>query len=397
MIAVDRNVMLKAMSLAALGTDVRTTKVPILRSIRVQANGALSLTATDLNMEIEARCAYSGDEAAPFLIEQPGALAHMLRHADGADVAMRPGNGSKEPLGIDAGDIAVEAKPEYHVDDFPVARPITQASFAATLAPAHIDLLRRVAIAMSKEETRYYLNGVYLHRVDEWTVRAVATDGHRLVVASLPLMDCSDALNGVIVPRDAIHVLTGPLAKSDGFAMRIGDVTPRNADSDLAPSTDMTRFEVETTISGVSVRMTSKLIDGAFPDYTRVIPQGEPVSITVDAKALRRAVRALSVSGSRVPVLRLRFHHEGVDVETASSVATLSGRMRVAAEGYPVKGGPRQIEVGFSGQYLTDLMKVFTGDRIVFGLDQESAASAPVSVSDPADSGIFAVQMPLRL
>ncbi|QIG79971.1 DNA polymerase III subunit beta [Stakelama tenebrarum] len=397
MIEVERKTMLQAMELASMASMSRST-IPVLTALKAQANGALSFTGCDLNMAVEARCSYSGDAAAPFLIQNPRAVRHLLNHAGGKSVKLTPGEGGKDPLGIAAADIRAESSQDFHVDDFPVTPPISNVAFSATLAPAHIDALRRVSRAMSKEETRYYLNGVFLHRINEWTVRAVATDGHRLIVAALSLIDCDMPLDGVIIPRDAIKLITGPLSKGDGMAFRIGNAAPANAAGDLAPTTAMTQCEVEARIGDVAVRLTSKTIDGIFPDYSKVIPRGEGVVVSVATADLRRAVQALTLPGGGYPALRLSFSPKGcLEIETTSSARAvgLSGKMCIDVEGFPEKRAG--FAVGFNSHYMADLLAVLHGERIEFQFDLEHLDSAPAIVRDPADESLFAVQMPVRV
>jgi DNA polymerase-3 subunit beta len=259
------------------------------------------------------------------------------------------------------------------VEDFPVmsagALP-WQFSLAAKDLRA---LIERTRFAISTEETRYYLNGIYLHAARDNGVellRAVATDGHRLASVQVPLPAGATGMAGVIVPRKCV----GEVYKL------LDDVTDVIA---VALSDTKIRFDIG------AATLTSKLIDGTFPDYERVIPAGNDRMLDVDRRAFAEAVdRVSAIASDRSRAVKLSIS-EGTLVLTATSPDQGS-----ASEELEVRYSGESVEIGFNSRYLLDIAQQIEGDSARFML---ADAASPTMISAVGDANALYVLMPMRV
>ena len=264
-IVIERGDLLRALGHVTSVVERRTT-IPILSNVLIRATGdMLEFKATDLEREVI--------EQAPAKISAPGAItvpAHMLH-----DIVRKLPDGSQVELSRDAerdrvtlssghSRFALQTQP---AEDFP---DLAAGEMTHTFEVGADDLKRlidKTRFAISTEETRYYLNGIYLHVAatgNKPTLRAVATDGHRLAQVELARPNGADGMPGVIIPRKTVNELHR-LIEDGGTTVSVG-VSPAKI-----------RFEAGT------VTLTSKLIDGTFPDYGRVIPQGDRKSTRLNS------------------------------------------------------------------------------------------------------------------
>jgi DNA polymerase-3 subunit beta len=371
-LSIERARLLKALNHVQSVVERRNT-IPILSNVLMTAEGAsLRLGATDLDMEIvetaEADVERSGQVTAP---------AHTLyeivrKLPDGALVRIEHGGGDPR-LTVSAGRSRF-ALPALPAADFPA---LGAGSFETTFViepEALVRLLDRTRFAISTEETRYYLNGVYMHAAKDGvhgpTLRAVATDGHRLALAEYTLPEGAAGMSGVIVPRKTVQEVRRLLDDAQGLA-------------EIA----LSDAKIRVTVGGVV--LTSKLIDGTFPDYTRVIPKNNPRILVLANKAFQDAVdRVATVSAERTRSVKMAVDAERVVLsvthpETGTATEELAGD-------YPHD----PIEIGFNARYLLDVAaQIGTGDAQFEFAD----AASPTLVKDKGDDGVQYVIMPLRV
>jgi DNA polymerase-3 subunit beta len=228
-------------------------------------------------------------------------------------------------------------------------------------------LIDSASYAISHEETRYQLNGIYLH-VYDGKLRAVATDGHRLARAESELPEGAANIPGVILPRKFLGELR-KLAEVDGF---------------IDVSLSDTRIQVSTD----GVTLTSKLIDGTFPEYERVIPRGNDKVLTIGTKEIAAAVaRVAAVTAEKGSPVKLDVQRRLLIVSSSSEQHN-SAREEIETE---YAGEP--VEVGFNSRYLSDTLAVCGAETVFTMLD----GNAPVVVTDPANpAGLFVI-MPMRV
>jgi DNA polymerase-3 subunit beta len=246
--------------------------------------------------------------------------------------------------------------------------------FSFTLAADELKtLIDRTRFAISSEETRYYLNGIYLHAALSNGVpvlRAVATDGHRLARVEVPLPAGAAGIPGVIVPRKTVAELRKLLEES-------------SPDIDVSLSETKIRFSFDNAV------MTSKLIDGTFPDYERVIPADNDKVLEVDCRAFSHAVdRVSAISSEKSRAVKLSLEKGGLTL-SASSPESGSAQEELEAA---YDSGP--IEIGFNSRYLLEILAQIEGDAAHFAL---ADAASPTVVREVSDSSAVYVLMPMRV
>jgi DNA polymerase III subunit beta len=373
-LTIERAPLLKSLGYVQSVVERRTT-IPILSNVRLEAQGdELLLTATDMDLTLVSR------EAAE--IAEPGTTtvaAHTLyeivrRLAEGAVIELEQPNGSTD-MHLRSGRSSF-VLPALAADEFPAMNEedlgVSFELSAATLRK----LFDKTRFAMSSEETRYYLNGVHLHATRgegaAATLRAVATDGHRLARVETPLPEGAKGIPPVIVPK-----------KTVGEVRRLLEALDQDAEVGIALSPSRIRFQIGTTV------LVSRLIDGTFPDYERVIPQANDKVALVDARAFAVAIdRVATVATDKVRAVKLGFGDGRV---VASAVSAEAGRAHDEVD-CELSGG--EIEIGFNARYVMDITQQVQGDTI--RLEMASAAS-PTLIRDPEDVATIYVLMPMRV
>ena len=234
-------------------------------------------------------------------------------------------------------------------------------------------LIDKTRFAISTEETRYYLNGIYLHTASSGkaqTLRAVATDGHRLAQVELPLPAGAAGMPGVIIPRKTVQELHRLLEDA-------------SAEIQVAVSPAKIRFGIGT------VTLTSKLIDGSFPDYGRVIPQGNDKELRVSNAEFTSAVdRVSTIASERGRAVKLNIASEKLTL----SVNNPEGGSATEEIVIDYKASP--LEIGFNARYLLDIASQLESDDVVFKL---ADPGSPTMVRDGADQSALYVLMPMRV
>ena len=272
-VILERSNLLKSLNHVHRVVERRNT-IPILSNVLLQANGAsLEMKATDLDLEVS--------EATPANVERAGATtvpAHLLydivrKLPDGAEVMLKTDeDGNAMSVVSGRSSFRLQCLPQ---SDFP---ELSAGSFSHTFrleAQALKGLIDKTQFAISTEETRYYLNGIFLHTIEsagKLMLRAVATDGHRLARAEVEAPAGSENMPGIIIPRKTVSEIQKLLDAPD-----------------VAVTTELSDTKIRLTIG--SVILTSKLIDGTFPDYQRVIPSGNDKTLTIDSPELCRRRR----------------------------------------------------------------------------------------------------------
>lgn len=368
-LTIERAALLKSLSHVQSVVERRNT-IPILSNVKLAADGGmLSLTATDMDIDIV--------ETTPAQVVTDGATtapAHTLydivrRLPDGSQIEL---DAAGESMTLRSGRSKFSL-PCLPIDDFP-AMSDNDLPHSFELAAADLRaLIDRTHFAISTEETRYYLNGIYLHATEsdgEKVLRAVATDGHRLARVETPLPEGAGDIPGVIVPRKTVAELR-KLIDETGTAVAI------------SLSDTRIRFAFDKAV------LSSKLIDGTFPDYQRVIPQDNDKQMTVDRRILVDAagrVSAISTEKSRA-----------IKLEVAQSTLVLSATSPdngSATEEVEVGFESSPIEIGFNSRYMLDILDQIKGDEASFLM---SDASSPTIVSDNGDTSALYVLMPMRV
>lgn len=370
-ITIERSDLLKALTHVQSVVEKRTT-IPILSNVLITADGGeLKLTATDLDIEASDSAAAKVDKAGAITASAHTLFDVVRKLPDGADVALTT-DPERGILHIQAGRSKFELLTLPASDFQPMGRDDAPTKFSVDTA-ALKRLIDKTRFAISTEETRYYLNGVYLHVADadgKKVLRTVATDGHRLALAEIPAPEGSAGLTGVIVPRKAVAELRRLLDSGEESV-------------EIAASDAKITFRVGRAI------LTTKLIDGSFPDYGRVIPKGNDRLLTVDNKTFEQAVdRVATVSGERSRSVKLTLSEDNIKLSVTHS-ETGAGQEEMEAD---YKAG--DLEIGFNARYLLDIASQIEDENAVFEFKD---GASPALVRDPKDPSARYVLMPLRV
>jgi DNA polymerase-3 subunit beta len=370
-VTVERAALLRSLGHVHRVVERRNT-IPILANVLVKAEKAgLNLKATDLDLEvietIAAEVAPAGSTTVP---------AHMFyeivrKLAEGSQVILESAS-DRAVLAIRAGRsrFTLQTLPE---SDFPdlAAGDMTH---KFTLPAADLKrLIDKTQFAISTEETRYYLNGIYLHMAGSGktaTLRAVATDGHRLAQSDLALPAGAAGMPGVIVPRKTVI-----------------EVQRLIEDSEAEVAIQLSTAKIRFTIG--DVLLTSKLIDGTFPDYARVIPSGNDKELVVDKKDFEAAVdRVSTVSSERGRAVKLSLTGGKLVLSVTNPD---SGS---ATEELEVEYDADPIDIGFNSRYLLDIAAQLDGEVAILKL---ADPGSPTLIQDKDAKGALYVLMPMRV
>jgi DNA polymerase-3 subunit beta len=370
-LTIDRAALLKALAHVQSVVERRNT-IPILSNVLLQAGkGKLSLSATDMDLAVvetvPANAGKAGSTTAP---------AHTLydivrKLPDGSEVELEAVP-DKAQLVLRAGRsrFTLACLP---VEDFPVMSD-GDLPHSFSLAAGDLKaLIDRTRFAISTEETRYYLNGIYLHATTAdgaAVLRGVATDGHRLARVQLALPEGAAKMPGVIVPRKTVGEIRKLLDEHDGTV-------------EISLSETKIRFAVG------PITLTSKLIDGTFPEYERVIPQNNDKIMEVRCKEFAQAVdRVSTISTEKSRAIKLAMS------KGALTLSATSPEAGSATEEIEVSYSAAPIEIGFNSRYLLDITEQMSGGDAQFAM---ADAGSPTIVRDVADASALYVLMPMRV
>ncbi|MGE8134766.1 DNA polymerase III subunit beta [Novosphingobium subterraneum] len=371
---IERATLLRCLSHVQSVVERRNT-IPILSNVLIEAapDNTVRLMATDLDLQIV-------ETMAAVSVESPGSItvsAHLL-----FDIARKLPDGSQVSLETSDNRMIVKAGrsrfqlPTLPRDDFPVIvegdLPTSFEVPARTLA----ELIDRTRFAISTEETRYYLNGIFLHVSDDAqpVLKAAATDGHRLARFTIARPEGAEGMPDVIVPRKCVGELRKLLEEVLDSAVLI----------------DLSASKVRFTLGGENgVVLTSKLIDGTFPDYSRVIPTGNDKLLKLDPRSFFEGVdRVATIATEKTRAVKMALENDRV---TLSVTSPDNG---TAAEELPASYAASGFEIGFNANYLKDILSQIDGDTVELHL---ADAGAPTLIRRDDKSPALYVLMPMRV
>jgi DNA polymerase-3 subunit beta len=363
---IERATLLKSLGHVQSVVERRNT-IPILSNVLIEArdDGSIRLMATDLDLQV--------DESIQANVSQAGATtvsAHTL-----FDIVRKLPDGSQVELTAAEGKMQVVAgRSRFNLstlprDDFPVIAegelPTRFELPAATLR----QVIEKTRFAISSEETRYYLMGIFLHVIDD-QLRAAATDGHRLARVTVAKPDGADGMPDVIVPRKAVAELYRLLEEVEG-----------SVEISLSPT--KVRFGLGSAV------LTSKLIDGTFPDYNRVIPTGNDKLLKLDPKSFSAGVdRVSTIASEKTRAVKMSVDRDKI------TLSVTSPENGVATEEIPADYGNDGLEIGFNARYLLDILGEIDGDTVEVHL---ADAAAPTLLRENDKSNALYVLMPMRV
>jgi len=368
---IERAHLLKSLGHVQSVVEKRGT-IAVLSNVKIDAKAdGVSFTATDMDLAIV--------EKSPATVGKPGSItvgAHTFydivrKLPDGAQVELSTsGDGSKVAIKSGHSRFSLACLP---VEDFPVMAEGDLGHNFTLKSAECLALVEKPSFAISTEETRYYLNGIYLHTAGNGSgkvLRAVATDGHRLARIEVGMPAGADGMPSVIIPRKAIYELRKLLEEGEG------DVQVSLSDTKI-------RFAYGNAV------LVSKLIDGNFPDYERVIPVNNDKIMEVNCKEFTQSVDRVSVISSEKS-RAIKFQVENGKLTLSAS----SPEHGTASEDVDVTYSAAKMEIGFNSRYLLDMMQQIEGDTAQFLLND---GASPAIVRDTADVGSLYVIMPMRV
>ena len=370
-VTVERAELLRSLSHVHRVVERRNT-IPILANVLIRAERSkLSFKATDLDLEVIETI---GGEVSPGGVTT--VPAHMFyeivrKLPEGTQIVLEA-SGDRAVLTIRAGRsrFTLQTLPE---SDFPdIAAGDMTHKF--TLAAADLKrLIEKTQFAISTEETRYYLNGIYLHTAGAGAnvmLRAVATDGHRLAQVELPAPAGAEGMPGIIVPRKTVNEMQRLIEDGNGEI-----------------AVELSAAKIRFTLGDVV--LTSKLIDGTFPDYGRVIPLGNDKLLEVEKKGFEQAVDRVSTIASergRAVKLSLTAGRLVLSVTNPDS-GSATEELEVTYEADP-------IDIGFNSRYQLDIAAQIEGEAAVLKL---ADPGSPTLIQDKEAKGALYVLMPMRV
>lgn len=366
---IERATLLKSLGHVQSVVERRNT-IPILSNVLIEASaeGTIRLMATDLDLQVV--------ESVEAQVESAGATtvpAHTL-----FDIVRKLPEGSQVQLHAASGKIEVNAgRARFNLstlprDDFPVIAEGELPTRFELPAVTLRQIIDKTRFAISTEETRYYLNGIFLHVSDDATpvLKAAATDGHRLARMTVPRPDGAAGMPDVIVPRKCVGELRKLLDEVDG-----------TVEVSLSPT--KIRFGLGSAV------LTSKLIDGTFPDYSRVIPTGNDKLLRIDPKSFMQGVdRVATIATEKTRAVKMALERDKITLsvtspENGTAAEEVSGDY--AADGF---------EIGFNARYLLDILGQIEGDACEVHL---ADAAAPTLIRESDKAPALYVLMPMRV
>ncbi|WCT73249.1 DNA polymerase III subunit beta [Sphingomonas naphthae] len=366
---IERATLLRSLSHVQSVVERRNT-IPILSNVLIEATsaGGLRLMATDLDLQIVDTIEAAVDTAGATTVS-----AHTL-----FDIARKLPEGSQVEITAADGKMLVTAgRARFNLgtlprDDFPVIAEGDLPTKFELPAETLKQIIDKTRFAISTEETRYYLNGIFIHVSDEATplLKAAATDGHRLARVTVARPEGAEGMPDVIIPRKCVAELRKLLDEVDG--------------------------SVEVSLSGTKIRfglgsaiLTSKLIDGTFPDYSRVIPTANDKLLRLDPKSFKDGVdRVATIASEKTRAVKMALERDKI------TLSVTSPENGTAAEEVPGEYTSAGFEIGFNARYLLEILGQIEGDTVEVHL---ADAAAPTLIRESDTAPALYVLMPMRV
>ena len=354
--------------------EVRHT-LPILSNIVLSAeNNELSLSSTNLDIfcsdKIDAEIANSGEISVPAITF----FEIVKRLPSGSDVILSMGDEDTELI-LKCGRSKFNLS-TLKTEDFPILSDKDLSTTFVISADELSRMIDKTKFAISNEETRYYLNGIFFHKAESNSIkflRAVATDGHRLAQYDIPLPQGAEEITGIIIPKKTVFELRKVLDDADG---------------DVSVSLNENKIK----FSFNNLKIISKVIDGTFPDYTKVIPQNNDKKFKTNNSELKNAIDRVSAvaineeTKSKAIKLTIENNKLNLSVESQSKGS--------AKEEIDISYSNEKVDIGFNSRYLLDICNEVDGDEIDVNLLD---SISPAIILDKTDENLFFVLMPMRI
>ena len=366
--------LLKALSHIHGIVEVRHT-LPILSNIILEAiDDKLILSSTNLDIycsdKIKAEVLQSGEVS----VSAVTFFEIIKRLPSGSEVLMIMEEGENE-IRLTCGRSKFNLS-TLKTDDFPIISDSDLSTNFVLSADELIRIIDKTKFAVSNEETRYYLNGIFLHKAERNSIqflRAVATDGHRLAQYDIPLPQGAEDITGIIIPKKTIYELRKVLDDANG---------------DVSVSLNENKIK----FSFNDLKVVSKVIDGTFPDYTKVIPQKNDKNFKTNNSDLKNAIDRVSAVAaneeSKSKAIKFCIENNSLSLSVESQSKGSANEM------IDVNYSGDKVDIGFNSKYIIDICNEVDGDEISISL---SDSISPAIILDKTDENLFFVLMPMRI
>ena len=366
--------LLKALSHIHGIVEVRHT-LPILSNIILEAkDDKLILSSTNLDIycsdKIKAEVLQSGEVS----VSAVTFFEIIKRLPSGSEVLMIMEEGENE-IRLTCGRSKFNLS-TLKTDDFPIISDNDLSTDFVLSADELIRIIDKTKFAVSNEETRYYLNGIFLHKAEKNSIqflRAVATDGHRLAQYDIPLPQGAEDITGIIIPKKTIYELRKVLDDANG-------------DGSVSLNENKIKFSFN------DLKVVSKVIDGTFPDYTKVIPQKNDKNFKTNNSDLKNAIDRVSAVAaneeSKSKAIKFCIENNSLSLSVESQSKGSANEM------IDVNYSGDKVDIGFNSKYIIDICNEVDGDEISISL---SDSISPAIILDKTDENLFFVLMPMRI
>ncbi len=347
-----------------VGVVDRKQTMPILGHVLISgSSGEITITATDLEVQISSK--FKANISDDFTITLPGRkLFDILRSLGNTDIELSSEN-ETAILKTEKSKFSLQQLP---ANEFPLFDAAESEQTFTIKQKDLSDIFNKTQFAMAQQDVRFYLNGLLLEISTE-TLNVVGTDGHRLAKTTSALDKKNISEQSCIVPRKAIQELTKSLSESKDCKVSLVDN--------------------QASFTYSQVTLTTKLIDGTFPDYNRVIPAETTTNIMLDSKVLKPALQRVSILANE------KFRGVRIDIDNNKiTISSENPEQEQAVEDIDIDETSVKLSIGFNVSYLIDAVNACSGELVTLGVNDESTSAL---ITDPSDPNTKYVVMPMRL
>ncbi len=365
-INLDKNSFLKSLSKIQSVVEKRNT-IPILSNVKIDAsNNVVTLTVTDMDVLATQEVEASVNEAGSLTVPAQTLYEIIRKLPEGAQINLVADvNSSRLIVKSGSSKFTLSYLPS---EDFPQISEGDLTHKFTLEVKTLLKLIDKTKFAMSNEETRYYLNGVYFH-ISNGKLRAVATDGHRLASVEAEAPEGTGGMPGVIIPRKAVNELSKLLEGQEKVTISVS--------------------ESKIKFSANKIDLLSKVVDGTFPDYQRVIPENNKKILTTSTNALKEAVdRVSTIAVDKTKAVKIALSNNQVSLHSQGVEGTS------ADEDIAANYSSEALEMGFNSRYVLEMLNQIESSEVQIAFDSNNS---PSLITDPTDNSAVYIIMPMRV
>ncbi len=345
--------------------------LPILSNILIEAkDSTLILTSTDMDISIRETIICNIVEEGSTTLNAQIMFDIIKKLPESSEVEFISNDGKILTIRSNVSKFSLSCLPK---DDYPIIETTSEGEHLTVNGQDILKLINKTKFAISNEETRYFLNGLYFNillKNEISMITFVGTDGHRLATSTLTKKNLLNELNGVIIPKKTINELSKLLSEN-------------NNDIDINISSNKIIFYIDNLI------LISKLIDGNFPDYTKVIPKNNNNFLIINRSNLLAAVdRVSTISNEKSPSIKFKL------LKNLVNLSTINNENSTATEDIISKYEGDEIEIGFNSRYIMDILDNLEGEEIKISFNNNAT---PIIAEEQNSSEVVYVLMPMRV